>query len=319
MAIAFDTPAGPAQTEAASIPAPTLQIGCPDTTVRDRDNPTIWEALAVDPMLSVPAASRAIQIRNLHRWTRRHLRPVLSLVCRIVIAVMLTIKRVRPFQGIGSERALNWMGPRFLRRFCSPETLETILRHFVIESQLINVVARNSGGTGVETVDLLPTSAGEISDHRGLNAVVRHDANIFNLVIDLGLAPDTDLSARPSTELDLTGLDVPTFDLDPDVRRWINLDLESALEIMCAALAIFMDFPTAERAINSFQLDESLLAALSELTGDATFRTWAPVKFPNWLGTTGRVARDLHWHIIVNEYAHTRLVALRDDPAHRAA
>ena len=309
MALALDT------ADSDPIPASELLIATPDASVRDRNNPTIWEALAADPMLSVPADSRAIQIRNLQRWTRRHLRPALSFVCRIVIAVMLMIKRIRPFRGLGSERVLNWMGPRFLRRFCSPETLETILRHFVIESQLINIVARNSGGAGVETVELLPTTAGEISDDRGLNAVVRHDANIFNLVIDLGHSADADLSTRPAAALDLTELDLPTFDLEPSVRRWINLDLESALEIMCAALAIFMDFPTAERAINSFQLDESLFAAISELTGDATYRTWAPVKFPNWLGTSGRVARDLHWHIIVNEYAHTRLVALRDQTA----
>jgi hypothetical protein len=281
-----------------------------DAAARDRDNPSIWEALAVDPTMPIPADSRAVQIRNLRRGSRRHLRPVLSVVCRLMIVVTLGIKRIGPLQRLGSERVLNWLGPRFLRRCCSPETLETVLRHFVIESQLINVVARNSGAEDVATVALMPIRAADIADDHGLNAVIRHDANIFNLVIDLGHSVDADLSARD--QLDLSGLDVPAFDLDPDVRRWINLDLESALEVMCVALALFMDFPTAERAINSFQLDESLLAAVSDLTGDPVYRTWAPVKFPNWLGTSGRVARDLHWHMIVNEYAHTRLVGRRD-------
>lgn len=277
---------------------------------RDRDNPSIWEALAVDPTLAVPAESRSLQIRNMRRWTRRHLRPILSVLCRVVIALTLALKRIGPLQRLGSQRVLNWLGPRFLRRCCSPETLATVLRHFAIESQLINFVARNSGGSDVETVDLMPTTAAQIADDHGLNAVIRHDANIFNLVIDLGRSVDADLTRRPLDELDLSGLVLPDVDLEPATRRLINLDLESALEIMCAALALFMDYPTAERAINSFQLDESLFAAITELTGDTTYRTWAPVKFPNWLGTTGRVARDLHWHIIVNEYAHTRLSAM---------
>jgi hypothetical protein len=42
------------------------------------------------------------------------------------------------------------------------------------------------------------------------------------------------------------------------------------------------------------------------------FRTWAPVKFTNWVGMTGDVGRDLHWHFVVTEYAHTRLCRLRD-------
>jgi hypothetical protein len=90
-------------------------------------------------------------------------------------------------------------------------------------------------------------------------------------------------------------------------RRVLNLDLESALHITVATLAVFMDGETAQRAVNSFQLDESLLAAIANLTGDPTFRTWTPVKFGNWLGHSGDVGRDLHWHILVNEYAHTRL------------
>ncbi|GAB3280444.1 hypothetical protein GCM10027589_07390 [Actinocorallia lasiicapitis] len=73
-----------------------------------------------------------------------------------------------------------------------------------------------------------------------------------------------------------------------------------------------MDYRTAERAVNSFQLDETLLASIANLTGDQVFRTWTPVKFGNWLGKSNDVGRDLLWHFMVNEYAHTRLERLRD-------
>jgi hypothetical protein len=217
------------------------------------------------------------------------------------------VERLLPFP-VGSERALNWMGPRFLRRFASPEALEYVLRHFVIESNLINFVARNSAADDVLEVSLRPTSADGLGDDGGVNAVVRHDANIFNLVIDLGESHTADVTrTRASHELDFSMLKIPDFDLEPGVRRWINLDLESTLHVTVAALALFMDGATAERAVNSFQLDESMLACIASMTGDPDFRTWTPVKFPNWLGMTNNVGRDLHWHLIVNEYAHERL------------
>jgi hypothetical protein len=279
---------------------------------RNRINPTIWEAMAVDPNLHVTPDSRRSQVANLQRAHRRHTRPVLKVLCMLIVRIALLVKRLVPLP-LGSERALNWLCPRFLRRFCSPETLEMVLRHLVIESNLINFVARNSGADDVGEVDLHPVRAADVAEHLGRdgsrqNAVVRHDANIFNLIIDLGESATADVhTPRPLDRLDYSMLDIPELDLEPRTRRVMNLDLESALHITVATLAVFMDGATAERAVNSFQLDESLLAAIANLTGDPTFRTWTPIKFGNWLGHTHDVGRDLHWHLLVTEYAHTRL------------
>jgi hypothetical protein len=286
---------------------------------RDRDNPTIWEALRVDPTLHVPLDRRELQFREQQRWTRHVVRPVVRVIAMVVIHAALFLKRLVPFR-LGSERALNWLGPRFMRRCASPEALAYVLRHFVIESNLINFVARNAGADDVLEVALRPTCADDLADDGGLNAVVRHDANIFNLVIDLGESPTADIhTPRALTDLDFSMLTIPVFDVEAHRRRWIALDIESALHITVAALALFMDGATAERAVNSFQLDESLLACLANLTGDDIFRTWTPVKFPNWLGMTNNVGRDLHWHMIVNEYAHERLreLAMWADDARR--
>jgi hypothetical protein len=279
---------------------------------RNRLDPTLWEAMAVDPNLHVTPESVECQVRNLRRGHRRHTLPIVRAVCKVVVGLSLFVKRLLPVP-LGSERALNWLCPRFLRRFCSPDTLELVLRHLAIESNLINFVARNCRAPDVAEVDLHPRCAADVAEHIDadgtvLNAVVRHDANIFNLVIDLGESAVADVhTPKPLDELDFSMLEIPAFDLEPEVRRWVNLDLESALQITVATLAIFMDFRTAERAVNSFQLDETLLASIANLTGDPTFRTWTPVKFANWLGVTGDAGRDLYWHVIVNEYAHTRL------------
>jgi hypothetical protein len=282
------------------------------TAPRDRANPSIWQAMAADPLLHVDDRSRTLQVRDSQRWTRRHLRPVTRALCMAVVWSAFFVKRTVPPLRRGSEATLNRLGPWFVTRWSSPEALELILRHFAIETQLINFVARNCGGA-VPEVDLLPRRAGELGDWHGMNAVVRHDANVFNLFIDLGETPAVDVEhARPPAELDFSMLQLPAFDLDPGVRRRLRLDLQSTLDVIVATLAVFMDHDTAERAVNSLQLDESLLAAVANLTGDPVFRTWAPVKFTNWVGMTGDVGRDLHWHFVVTEYAHTRLCRLRD-------
>lgn len=279
---------------------------------RNRDDPTLFEAMAVDPNLHVTPDSLALQVRNLQRGHRRHLRPIVKLLCMFVIRLTLFVKGMLPIN-VSSERALNWLGPRFLRKCTSPETLEMVLRHFVIESNLVNFVARNSGGHDVQEVSLFPTCAADLAGDRGVNAVVRHDANIFNLVIDLGESETADVhSTRPFHELDFSMLTIPEFDLELDVKRWMNLDLETSLHITVAVLALFMDFRIAERAVNSFQLDETLLASIATLTGDPTYRSWTPIKYGNWLGMSNDVGRDLHWHMIVTEYAHTRLLWTRD-------
>lgn len=275
---------------------------------RDRDNPNLWESLAFDPMLPVPTDSRRFQLANLRRPHRLFTRPILRVACKAFIWTLLAIKRLPVVRSWTSPDTLSRITPYFALKFCSPETLEHLLRHFTIETQLVNFVARNCGSEQVAEVSLMPTEVMGLADDQGMNAVVRHDVNIFNLIIDLGEADDIDLSTRPLAELDFSMLAIPEYDLAPDVKRVVNLDIESALAIIVAALAFFMDFATAERAMNSLQLDESLLAAVAELTGDDAFRAWTPMKFPNWLGSpTGDIARDLLWHFHVNEYAHTRL------------
>jgi len=81
-----------------------------------------------------------------------------------------------------------------------------------------------------------------------------------------------------------------------------------------------------ERAVCSFQLDESLMAMLANLTGDDAFRGWTPMKFFPFLYIPWDVPRLLFWHCVVHEYAHGRLVeawaeqrALLDDTVDQKA
>lgn len=281
----------------------------------DRENPCLFEAISRDPTLLITPESKADQVRDLQRWTRYWLFPVLRFSVVILVRLIVLVKRLLPFQ-FASEKMLNLFGVFFLERVLSPEAERFVLRHFCIESGLINFIARNSGAKegDVEIVDLLPSSYKDVGEWRGQNAIVRHDRNLFNLFIDLGTAPGVDVAnVRPLADLDFRDITIPNVVSSPERRKIINLDLHSSMYLTVVALALFLDEKTAERAVNSFQFDEGLTTCIANLTGDHVFRTWTPLRFATWLGSpTHDAARDLHWHMLVNEYSHTRLLQLAE-------
>ncbi len=280
------------------------------SAVRDRDNPSLYHYMAADPALPIDRELRVEMARDLSRWTRKYLFPTFRLFCLLVIRSMLIIKRVLPFQ-LSSARLLSWGSVWFGKHFVSAEAQRVILRHFVIESQLVNFIARNAGGGDVPECDLFPIRAEELGHVDGRNAVIRHDVNTFNLLLDLGEAPRADVwTRRELSQLDFSDLDMPELEIEQP--RYFALDLMTSLYATAVWIAVCLDEPTTERAINSFQLDESLMGILANLTGDPTFRSWVPCRFPTWLGSpTGDPPRDLHWHILVHEYAYFRLRQLR--------
>jgi hypothetical protein len=280
-----------------------------------RDNPSLWDAQRFDPALTVPAHSREEQIRDQQRWTRRLLEPVAHRLSMATITTTYVVKWLVPFP-LGSQAALSRMAPEMMRRLVSPEALAFVLRHLWLETNLISFVIRNSGADDIPEPTLRPVRAADLGDDNGLNAIVRHDANLFNLIIDIGRSPTADVvTTRPVDELDFSMLQEPELDLEPHVRRLLPLDLHTAVHVLVAGLAVFMDAETGERAVNSFQYDASLFEYLANLTGDEMFRFWTPEKFSNWLGVSDNVGRDLHWHMIVTEYAHERLCRLGDGRA----
>ena len=115
------------------------------------------------------------------------------------------------------------------------------------------------------------------------------------------------LQRKEPTTLDYSMLRVPQLQVEAHRRRWIRLDIETGLYFMIIPFALFTTEDEYERAVNSFQLDESLLAMIATLTGDMVFRTWTPLKFTPFLRLPWDVPRDLFWHSCVSEYAHERL------------
>jgi Family of unknown function (DUF6999) len=229
---------------------------------------------------------RVVQLlaRDRRRWTRRWLHPPASLASRALVALICLLKRLLPFQ-FAAHGAMDRLCVWFLRRCVSPEAVELLVRHFIVETNLLNVLADNAPGD-VPRTELLPTSLAELGD----GAVIQHDLNVYQLVG----------TASPQAG-------GPAIDPGRATRRFLNLDIETALCCMNIPFAWCLTAFEYRRAVDSLGLDDTLFARLAELTGDSTLASWRPE------GSRSRdVPRAVYAHAVLCEHAHARLRQLRD-------
>jgi hypothetical protein len=159
----------------------------------------------------------------------------------------------------------------------------------------------------MEEPTLRPRRCADLGDR----AVIRHDLNVYNVLHDLGTVAGVDVrTPRPLHTLDVSMLEVGAIEGDDGGdphRRWLHLDIETSLYLMNIPFCLFTTTNEYERGVNSFQLDQSLCAAIAGITGDPAFLSWTPLKFAVYVTTWRDVPRDLYWHAAVDELAHTRL------------
>jgi hypothetical protein len=262
----------------------------------DRPGPGIFEALHGDPSLYFDRGALKLLERDQTGISHRFLRPLFRIGSRLLVAAIVFIKRLLPFE-FSNHDLLDRLGVWFLSRFVSPQGGQLLLRHFVVETNVIAFIARN---TGLTEPTLRPTSLDQLTD----NAVVVHDLNVYELLAGL---EGKDLYQRGTWPLDYSMLEVPPIEATGK-RRWLKLDLESGLSCMNIAFALLTTNLEYQRAIHSLQLDESLLGCIAELTGDEAFRAWRPVGYALIVHTNRDVPRYLYGHAVVHEYIHARLL-----------
>ena len=83
--------------------------------------------------------------RDRRRWTHRWLHRPASLASRALVALICLLKRLLPFQ-FAAHGAMDRLCVWFLRRCVSPEAVELLVRHFIVETNLLNVLADNAPG-----------------------------------------------------------------------------------------------------------------------------------------------------------------------------
>lgn len=267
--------------------------------------PSVWHAIRSDPTTPFDPETLAMVVRDQQRPSRRWIYPWLRQVSRFLVALIRLAKAVVPVP-FSAHSTMDGLCIWFLRRFVSTDACTLLLRHFVVETNLLNVIAANSAGA-VEPVTLRPRTIADLGDR----AVLVHDINVYDVLTRVRLA---DLAGPARLGPDV--LEVPPLDAEPGRRRWLNLDIQSALCLMNIPFAACLTRTEYERAVHSMRLDDSLLALLAHLTGDASFLRWCRGAVTVRVDPAIDVPRAVYEHAVICEHAHERLIQLAR-PAHR--
>lgn len=264
-----------------------------------RSDPSMWEAIFADPSVPLDRAVVRQIIDDQRRPSRRWLYPVAMVLSRVLVTIIRLLKRVLPFRWMPLP-TMDFLCVWFLRRCVSPDAVDLLLRHFVIETNLMNFIIRNTP-VSMQPVTLRPESLSEL----GEQAVVEHDVNVYDVLIALDVVP---LVARDP--LDFRQLDIPPLDAERHRRRLVRLDIQTALCFMNIPFSVALTSDEYRRAVHSMRFDDSFLEILAVITGDDTFRHWKLAGMSLWMDSNVDVPRMVYRHALVCEYAHAQLVKL---------
>ncbi len=264
-----------------------------------RSDPSMWEAIYADPSVPLDRALVRQIIDDQRRLSRRWLYPVARIFSRLIVALVSVVKRVLPFRWM-PLRTMDALCVWFLRNFVSPDAVELLIRHFVVETNLVNFIIRNTP-VDMEPVTLRPEKLSGLGDQ----AVVEHDVNVYDVLIALD-----QVELAPPPRLDFAQLDIPPLDAERGHRRWLRLDIQTALCFMNIPFSMALTVEEYRRAVHSIRFDDSFLEILALVCADDTFRHWKVGALSLWMDSNVDVPQMVYRHALVCEYAHARLVRL---------
>jgi hypothetical protein len=292
----------------------------------------IWDELAArEP---IDARTLRLVIEDQRSWSRRWVYPLLRPVCNALVVVVVMLRRIVPGR-LTAHGVMDALCVWFLRRCVSPAAGELLVRHFIVETNLLVFVARNTGMR--EEVSLRPQALTALKNR----AVIVHDVNVYEVLKAVRTRTPPRETLMPSREthmppretrtpsretrtpsrethtlprethttpretrtplrethtppretrtptggtcapgLDTSMLAVEAIDAEPRTRRFMRLDIQSALCLMNVPFALCLSAAEYRRAVHSLRLDTHLMAVLADITGDPVFRTWAPAGVP---------------------------------------
>lgn len=276
------------------------------------DDPSVWDLMLVDPSIPIDRSTLAVVIRDQRRASRSLVYPWIRVLSRVAVTAIVLGKRFfRP--DFSAHATMDRLCVWFLRRFVSTDAVSLLIRHFVIETNLLNFCVRNARVPGLPEVSLRPTTLAGLGDR----AVIEHDLNVYRVLYALGGAGA--LHRRDIVDLDFGMLDVPAIDPEPRTRRLLRLDIQTALCLMNIPFALCLTREEYRRAVHSLRLDTSLLSVLATLTGDAAYLGWRSAILPLRVDSNVDVPLTVYEHAVLCEYAHARLTELAGRQAEAAS
>jgi hypothetical protein len=210
----------------------------------DASGPSLWEVMAADPSIPMDPATLDLVIRDQRRASRALLYPSVRVLSRISVTLIVGVKRMCPIR-FSAHATMDRLCLWFLRRFVSPDAVTLLIRHFIIETNLLNFCVRNTCASGIAPVSLRPVTLSGL----GNRAVIEHDLNVYRVLFALA---DSEAPRPPNhASLDFSMLSVPGIDPEPGTRRLLNLDIQTALCLMNIPFALCLTSSQYRRAVHS--------------------------------------------------------------------
>ena len=272
----------------------------------DRRDPSPLDVLARDDTLPTDPVVLQYWLANLRHPARQTLLHVCRLTATVVLCLTYFVKRLLPFQ-FSAHRLLQSTICWFMEWWVTPEANVLILRHFWVESNIINFLIANSRNKEAEPAVLYPRTIGELMTMTFLE----HDIVLYNALFDLGPTRDEQWPV-PRDRLDFSTMREIELDYDPSHRRWTQLlDFETAHELFKTLFCILVRADEYDRSINSLQLDQTLALRVSRIVGEPWVATLAANVMPLYFVGPLNISRRFVMHGLFTEHLHAYLEQLR--------
>lgn len=284
---------------------------------RDRLNPNVWDAIYLDEAIPVDLIAKTYMVRDLQSWTRIYLLIPIKIIANLLLAVIMTVKRLLPFQ-FNNYPFMHRSAAFFLEHFVSPEACYLIVRHICIGSNIVNFFIDNGPEPTLPKSQLYPRTVADLAQ----NVFLEHDLILYNFVFDYQAAKKANphwLEEVKQRGLNYDSIQTPEIEVDVTKRHWLKfLDLESGIELFKVFYSLFLTSDEFARAVISLQFDENFGVYLSTLTGDYNWNHVITNRHPIAPNSPFNAARDLFIHGAISEYLH-RYLELAKEQAFRGA
>lgn len=272
----------------------------------NRLDPNTWDLLYLDRAIPLDPVAKAHTVKDLQNWTRNYLLIPIKIVANLLLAVIMVVKRLLPFQ-FKAYTFMHRAASFFLNHFVSPEACYLIVRHISLGSNIVNFLIDNGPDLTIERSQLYPRSVDDLAK----NAFLEHDLILYNFVYDYNQAQAEDpdwLERVHARGICYDSIQPVPVDIDFHQRRWLRiLDLESAIELFKVFYSLCLTSDEFARAVISLQFDENFGCYISAITDDRTWNHIIVNRHPLIPNSPFHAARDLFLHGLTTEYLHRYL------------
>lgn len=275
-------------------------------TLRDHAHPNTWDTLYLDTAIPVDPVAKAYMIQDLQSWTRNYLLIPIKILANVLLALIMTVKRLLPFQ-FSAYTLMHQSAAFFLNTLVSPQACYLIVRHICIGSNIINFLIDNGPDPTIEKSQLYPCTVNDLAK----NAFLEHDLILYNFILDYNEAQQANpqwLETVRQRGLNYGSIQPVEVKVDISRHSWLKiLDLESAIELFKVFYSLCLTSDEFARAVLSLQFDENFGLYISAIAGYDNWNHVITNRHPLAPNSPFSAARDLMLHGIVTEYLHRHL------------